>query len=60
MAIKIRKLPNQDLYRVYDNKTRYIHAYATTLQKAQAQAAIIMQARAQARSRSRSRTLKMK
>lgn len=34
MPYKIRKLPNKDLYRVYNTKTKEIKAKGTTLEKA--------------------------
>lgn len=37
MPIKIRKLPKQDLYRVYNSDTGTIHSYATTLKNAEKQ-----------------------
>lgn len=36
MPYKIRKLPNKDLYRVYNTETREIKAKGTTLEKAHA------------------------
>lgn len=36
MPYKIRKLPNKDLYRVYNSITKDVKAYGTTLQKAKA------------------------
>jgi DNA adenine methylase len=37
MPYSIRKLPNQDLYRVYNTGTKEIHSYATTLENAKKQ-----------------------
>jgi hypothetical protein len=37
MPYKIRKLPNQNKYRVYNSNTGKIHAEHTTLKKAEAQ-----------------------
>lgn len=37
MPISIRKLPNQDLYKVYNKDTKEVFSYGTTLEKAQAQ-----------------------
>jgi DNA adenine methylase len=37
MPYSIRKLPNQDLYRVYNTETKAIHSYATTLENAKKQ-----------------------
>lgn len=34
MPYKIRKLPNKDLYRVYNTQTGHVHAKGTTLEKA--------------------------
>jgi len=34
MPYKKRKLPNQDLYRVYNTETKEVKAYATTKEKA--------------------------
>jgi len=36
MPYKMRKLPNKNLYRVYNTMTGKIHAYATTKKKAKA------------------------
>jgi hypothetical protein len=36
MPYKIRKLPNKDLYRVYNTETKDIKAYGTTMEKAKA------------------------
>lgn len=36
MPYKVRKLPNKDLYRVYNTETKEIKAYGTTLEKAKA------------------------
>jgi len=37
MPYSIRKLPNKNLYRVYNTKTKAIHSYATTLENAKKQ-----------------------
>lgn len=37
MPYSIRKLPNKDLYRVYNTKTKEIHSYGTTLENAKKQ-----------------------
>ena len=37
MPIVIRKLPNKDLYRVYNKETGEVHSKATTKKKAEAQ-----------------------
>ncbi len=42
MPLKIRKLPNKDLYRVYNTVTKEIHSNATTLKKAKAQVRLLM------------------
>lgn len=34
MPYKIRKLPNRELYRVYNTETKEIRAYGTTREKA--------------------------
>jgi hypothetical protein len=36
MPYKIRKLPNKDLYRVYNTETKEVKARGTTLEKARA------------------------
>jgi len=36
MPYTIRKLPNKELYRVYNKETKEVKAYGTTLKKAQA------------------------
>ena len=41
MPIKIRKLPNQDLYRVYNTETKEIHSYGTTLENAKKQIKVL-------------------
>lgn len=41
MPIKIRKLPNQDLYRVYNTETKVVHSYATTLENAKKQVTLL-------------------
>jgi len=33
----MRKIPNKNLYRVYNTKTKKVHAYGTTLKKAKKQ-----------------------
>jgi DNA adenine methylase len=37
MPYSIRKLPNKDLYRVYNTETKVVHSYATTLENAKKQ-----------------------
>ena len=37
MPYNFRKLPNQNLYRVYNSKTKEIHSYGTTLENAKKQ-----------------------
>lgn len=37
MPYKIRKLPNKDLYRVYNSKTKKVHSKSTSKEKAIAQ-----------------------
>jgi len=37
MPYNFRKLPNQDLYRVYNTETKEIHSYGTTLENAKKQ-----------------------
>jgi len=37
MPYNYRKLPNQDLYRVYNTDTKEIHSYGTTLENAKKQ-----------------------
>jgi len=41
MPYKLRKLPNKNLYRVYNPKTKVIHAMGTTKAKAKAQVRIL-------------------
>ena len=41
MPISIRKLPKQDLYRVYNPKTKEIHSYGTTLENAKKQITLL-------------------
>lgn len=41
MPIKIRKLPNRDLYRVYNTETKTVHSYATTLENAKKQVTLL-------------------
>jgi len=41
MPYSIRKLPNQDLYRVYNTGTKAIHSYATTLENAKKQVKLL-------------------
>lgn len=41
MPYTIRKLPNQDLYRVYNSKTKEVHSYATTLENAEKQVKLL-------------------
>jgi len=42
MPYSIRKLPNQDLYRVYNTGTKAIHSYATTLENAKKQVNLLL------------------
>jgi DNA adenine methylase len=42
MPYSIRKLPNQDLYRVYNTGTKEIHSYATTLENAKKQVNLLL------------------
>jgi hypothetical protein len=37
MPFTLRKLPKQNLYRVYNSKTKKVHSYGTTLEKAKKQ-----------------------
>jgi hypothetical protein len=37
MPFTMRKLPKKELYRVYNTKTKRVHAYGTTLEKAKKQ-----------------------
>lgn len=37
MPFTKRKLPGKNLYRVYNTKTKRVHAYGTTLEKAKKQ-----------------------
>lgn len=41
MPIVYRKLPNKDLYRVYNTKTKEIHSYGTTLENAKKQVRLL-------------------
>jgi hypothetical protein len=41
MPLVMRKLPNQDLYRVYNPKTKEIHSYGTTLENAKKQITLL-------------------
>jgi hypothetical protein len=41
MPYSIRKLPNQDLYRVYNTATKVVHSYATTLENAKKQVKLL-------------------
>jgi site-specific DNA-cytosine methylase len=41
MPYSIRKLPNQDLYRVYNTQTKAIHSYSTTLENAKKQVKLL-------------------
>ena len=41
MPYTIRKLPNQNLYRVYNSVTKEIHSYATTLENAKKQVKLL-------------------
>jgi len=41
MPYSIRKLPNQDLYRVFNTQTKVIHSYSTTLANAKKQVTLL-------------------
>jgi hypothetical protein len=41
MPYDIRKLPNQELYRVYNKQTKTVHSYATTLENAKKQVKLL-------------------
>jgi hypothetical protein len=41
MPYSIRKLPNQDLYRVFNTQTKVIHSYSTTLENAKKQVTLL-------------------
>jgi hypothetical protein len=41
MPYSIRKLPNKDLYRVYNSDTKAVHSYATTLENAEKQVKLL-------------------
>ena len=41
MPYDIRKLPNQELYRVYNKQTKAVHSYATTLENAKKQLGLL-------------------
>ena len=41
MLYKIRKIPNQNKYRVYNSKTKKIHSYGTTLKNAKKQVKLL-------------------
>ena len=41
MPYNIRKLPNQELYRVYNKQTKAVHSYATTLENAKKQVKLL-------------------
>jgi hypothetical protein len=41
MPYSIRKLPNQDLYRVYNKQTKAVHSYSTTLANAKKQVTLL-------------------
>ena len=41
MPYSIRKLPNQNLYRVYNTQTKEIHSYGTTLENAKKQVKLL-------------------
>ena len=41
MPYDIRKLPNQELYRVYNKQTKAVHSYATTLENAKKQVKLL-------------------
>ena len=43
MPVKVRKLPNNNKYKVYDPKTGRIHAKGTTLAKAKVQKRLLDQ-----------------
>jgi hypothetical protein len=43
MPYTIRKLPNQNLYKVYNTETKSIHSYATTLENANKQVKLLLQ-----------------
>jgi hypothetical protein len=42
MPYQIRKLPNSNKYRLINSETKRIHAYRTTLKKAQAQKRLLL------------------
>lgn len=42
MPIVLRKLPKQDLYRVYNKETKEIHSYGTTLDNAKKQVNLLL------------------
>lgn len=41
MPYSIRKLPNKDLYRVYNTQNKAVHSYATTLENAKKQVTLL-------------------
>jgi hypothetical protein len=41
MPYSIRKLPNKDLYRVYNTQTKVVHSYSTTLENAEKQVKLL-------------------
>jgi len=41
MPYTIRKLPNKDLYKVYNTQTKSVHSYATTLENAEKQVKLL-------------------
>ena len=41
MPYVMRKLPKQDLYRVYNAKTKEVHSYGTTLENAKKQITLL-------------------
>lgn len=42
MPYSIRKLPNQDLYRVYNSATKEVHSYSSTLENAKKQVNLLL------------------
>ena len=42
MPYSIRKLPNKELYRVYNTKTKEVHSYSTTLENANKQINLLL------------------
>jgi len=41
MPLVIRKLPNKELYKVYNKETKKVHSYATTLENAKRQVSLL-------------------